>query len=588
MLVIGPWSLALSAEGEPIQGFTARDEFSEQTREQQIDDVRILAVASQSFDSHKPTSLIIYALPNGNSIEQTIGCREAQGRDWHFYIQHIGAQTRLLREIDPDENVVIAYVEATAKGVGLSWPAWKQQHADAPQRIRDIVGRVVQQLPGKPSIGLVAHSGGGSFVTSYINTDAIDDRIARIAFLDANYTYHDEQHHGEKLLAWLRGDVSRMLVVLAYDDRNIELNGKKVVPDYGGTWRASFRMIDFFRQQTALQQGTFRDDFDTFTGMNGQIRFFLLRNPNNQILHTRLVGEMSGFVAAMTMGTDHERQLAEPVAYEKWISAEPIALSSAKPQATTRAAQVTLNLPERAADAIAGSAFIQRVASVARDDREQAIVEEVQKGNVPEFVRTLVSIDVKFTGVDGIPHLARYYVTPDYLSIGSDGNFVRMPMCPRAAQEIADLLDCSLPTRKMVNDIDTHAVLRLAPQPMTVERESPWVFLEHNCLIEQQRFGRATGALICGVKKDIVVTNRLKEKSNRVAIYGWRKPDGTPIQPLTIVHSDTYVDYSHGVRLVARKMLVDGRETTVDAVLKDPELCGLLSDEGVIDKPDYR
>jgi hypothetical protein len=80
----------------------------------------------------------------------------------------------------------------------------------------------------------------------------------------------------------------------------------------------------------------------------------------------------------------------------------------------------------------------------------------------------------------------------------------------------------------------------------------------------------------------------LKEKPHRVAIYGWRKLDGNPIQPLTIVHGDTYVDYSHGVRLIARQMLVDGKPMTINDVLKDPNLCGLLSDEGVIHKPDYK
>ncbi len=44
-----------------------------------------------------------------------------------------------------------------------------------------------------------------------------------------------------------------------------------------------------------------------------------------------------------------------------------------------------------------------------------------------------------------------------------------------------------------------------------------------------------------------------------MAIYGWHKPDGTPIQPLTTVHVDWYVDYSHGVRLAKRTVKVDGQ-----------------------------
>ena len=64
-----------------------------------------------------------------------------------------------------------------------------------------------------------------------------------------------------------------------------------------------------------------------------------------------------------------------------------------------------------------------------------------------------------------------------------------------------------------------------------------------------------------------MVTNRLDEKPNRVAIYGWHKLDGKPIQPLTIVHVNWYVDYSHGVRLMKRTVMVDGKPRDVRHVL---------------------
>jgi hypothetical protein len=80
-----------------------------------------------------------------------------------------------------------------------------------------------------------------------------------------------------------------------------------------------------------------------------------------------------------------------------------------------------------------------------------------------------------------------------------------------------------------------------------------------------------------------VWTARLAERPHKVAIYGWHHPDGRPIQPLYAGHSDRYVDYSHGLRLVATRMIADGVETSVAAVLADPELCALLSDEGPLD-----
>ena len=42
--------------------------------------------------------------------------------------------------------------------------------------------------------------------------------------------------------------ISRRLIVLAYDDREIMLDGKKVVGPDGGTFRATGRMRDAFGQ----------------------------------------------------------------------------------------------------------------------------------------------------------------------------------------------------------------------------------------------------------------------------------------------------------------------------------------------------
>ena len=98
-----------------------------------------------------------------------------------------------------------------------------------------------------------------------------------------------------------------------------------------------------------------------------------------------------------------------------------------------------------------------------------------------------------------------------------------------------------------------------------------------------ERRGHAVGELIDGIKKDVVLTNKLKNAPTHVAIYGWEYLDGKPIQPVTTVHKGTYVDYSHGIRLVRQQVIVDGQASSVAAVLKDPLLHPLLSDEGVMD-----
>lgn len=68
-------------------------------------------------------------------------------------------------------------------------------------------------------------------------------------------------------------------------------------------------------------------------------------------------------------------------------------------------------------------------------------------------------------------------------------------------------------------------------------------------------------------------------KPNRVAIYGWHKMDGKPIQPLYTGHVNWYVDYSHGIRLVYRKIRIDGRWMDYTEVLQHPVYKTLLCDE---------
>jgi hypothetical protein len=139
----------------------------------------------------------------------------------------------------------------------------------------------------------------------------------------------------------------------------------------------------------------------------------------------------------------------------------------------------------------------------------------------------------------------------------------------------------------MVDAIDAAATVRLAPAPLTEDRESVAAFVLSNQKVEAQRAGKPLGELVTGAKKDVVLSPRIFERPQRLAIYGWRQLDGGVIQPLTIVHWDRYVDYSHGVRLVRDTVLVGDERVAVNDLLVDPARCALVSDEGVIDPPRY-
>jgi hypothetical protein len=261
-------------------------------------------------------------------------------------------------------------------------------------------------------------------------------------------------------------------------------------------------------------------------------------------------------------------------------------LKPARAYATFVAGPVTLplavppDIPARTAGALTGSAFIATIPHEAKDPREAATRREILAGNIPSFLRQLRTVEASIVGPDSVKHTVRYEVMPDYLSIGSDDDFVRMPMTPYTAQTFCDYYGFVLPTKKMVDDIWAAAPVHVDPRPLTKDRDSTLTFLQHNAIIEEQLTGQPRGVFVAGIKKDVVVTNKLLERPNRVAIYGWHYLDGRAIQPTHAGHVDWYIDYSHGIRPVRRWMTVDGVRMSFEAILADSTKRALLSDEG--------
>lgn len=563
LLLTTVWLVCTAAEASAalLPGFHHSPWFQESVREAWLENsVHAVMNVPADFDPARPTKLILFATPNGNTVEQTLGCRLENGADWHVDIQHIAAQTRVWRKLNPGQNIVLACVAAET----LSWPSWRQARPDNAAVIARIVDTLRGWLPAKPTVTLACHSGGGSLLFGFINSaDAIPDWIDRFVFLDANYSYDDEQKHGDKFLAWLKGESSRHLVVIAYDDREITLNGKKVVSETGGTFRATGRMrtrlqkdIEFTERQTG--------EFQTAAAIDGRLVLHVHPNPGNKILHTVMVGEMNGLLEGLSLGTDQRSwgSLSAPRAYSDFVQPAP-------------------GIPPRPEKAPEGQAIFESVAHASRDAREQVLVQAVLEGNIPDVLRTWSPVESTWTDAAGKPHVAKYEVLPDYLAVGSNEDFVRIPISPQSAQTIADAFGAMLPTRKMVEDITKAAKVRLEPKPLTEDRDSVAAFLKHNAIVEQQRAGQS--GLIAGIKKDVVLTNRLNEKVNRVAIYGWHSLDGKPIQPLTIVHVNWYVDYSHGIRLVKRAMTVDDKPRDLKFLLHDAKLSPLVTDEGPLE-----
>lgn len=242
----------------------------------------------------------------------------------------------------------------------------------------------------------------------------------------------------------------------------------------------------------------------------------------------------------------------------------------------------------RSSFAMTGSEFAKYLSAMDRSDREQAILGQIIKGNLPDFLRRLKPVQLVQEFGERKTVAATIFVMPDYLAIGSDRDFLLMPMSWYAATAIAVRLGFILPTKKMVDAIFEQADVHLSPAPMPPgpQMRSLAYFAEHNRKIKEQRLalGCPLDALISGHKKDVVLTNRLGETLGRVAIYGWHRLSGIPIQPLTIVHGANYADYSHGIRLISDVVVIDGEPRSIYEVLKDPKLATIVSDEGPIQK----
>jgi hypothetical protein len=322
----GARSVAVIGRG-PVEwpGFSKSVHWDEQELATTIGgDVRVLmnAPAAASVDASLPARLIVYALPNGNTIEQTAGRQLREGDHWRFDIQHIAAQTRMLRETVKDETIVVVYLEAA----GLSWPTWRREREDSGGRLVALMNELrtlANPRGGELRIFLTGHSGGGSLTFGYLNAlEAVPEDVDRIAFLDSNYGYAAEDGHGTKLLAWLTADRQRTLIVMAYDDREIELDGKKVVGPSGGTWRASQRMIDDFAARGVTFQTEMEGPFIVERAMGRQVIVMRHPNPQNKILHTVMVGEMNGLLHTATLRTKWEEacgSFGEPRVYGRWV-----------------------------------------------------------------------------------------------------------------------------------------------------------------------------------------------------------------------------------------------------------------------------
>lgn len=295
--------------------------FAQATFEQKMETMSVvpstngitLTFDEPEISKSKPTKIIIYALPNGNTTLQTFGKKLAKGDDWHFDIQHIGAQTNFIRAQDKSTNYIVIYLENTLK----SWPSWRRQTTNGDSIIYRIVNNIHTLYEDlNPHLILSGHSGGGSFIFGFINSQPqLPNYIDRISFLDATYGYETEKHQ-QKLSDWL-SKKGKSLQVISYNDSVVVYNNKPLVSPTGGTWYRSKLMA----QDLGKLQFNENSVQLSWTNKSANTAVMLLKNPEAKIFHTVLV-EKNGFIHSIFNGTkfaNKNYQFWDKRAYESYI-----------------------------------------------------------------------------------------------------------------------------------------------------------------------------------------------------------------------------------------------------------------------------
>ena len=248
-----------------------------------------------------------------------------------------------------------------------------------------------------------------------------------------------------------------------------------------------------------------------------------------------------------------------------------------------------LQIPVRNQSSMTGTMLIEGLLCESISKRGNLIMRQLKIGNIPDFLRDLKPIHISYQNPKKkqvSPKQMTIFVMPDYLAVGSDDDFVRVPLNLYSAVELTRRWNFILPTPKIVDLIYQNADCKIPPHPLKPgpEMASPKYVNDHNHKVNQDTpKSGSKKSLKAGHKKDVVLSNRLLEKKNRIAIYGWHKPSGKPIQPLSTVHKSDYADYSHGVRLVYNQVWIKNQWIPIGDILSNKELAFALSHEGPIE-----
>lgn len=225
--------------------------------------------------------------------------------------------------------------------------------------------------------------------------------------------------------------------------------------------------------------------------------------------------------------------------------------------------------------------WIDQLAEQPGTTRNNQILEALQAGLIVSEFSEVVSA--------APDHEARFYVSTDALYVPlEDGSRFRFPVTAKLAQQIADNLDLSLPTSKVMdlrhlNSIKLNATLLQAGPQMSSTSYSK----AFNQKLEAKRNNQEGIISDCG--KAWLIDNRLASSKGAInhGFYDksapYTSPGGLKLwQNTGGQHNNQHSDYSQVCILMKKECLVDGQPSTIAELAKHPTLSKLLNYDGIL------
>lgn len=259
-------------------------------------------------------------------------------------------------------------------------------------------------------------------------------------------------------------------------------------------------------------------------------------------------------------------------------------------------------IPERPSDAPTGSQFMAAMDRLGNlNDKanqhkmEEYMLAEISRGNIPSFCRPEKMKTITMKSPDGTTAIS-FKAGLDYMAIGSDQDFVRVPMTPLLAQAIAKKYNLAMPTKEMAKAIYEKADVKIEPGGLVYTKEDQLkmqgndFIQKHNAKInnllgpegiKQLQQGQI---LVAGHKKDPILSRYAEKHRDRLDFFGLFQ-NGKPIQD-NPAHESDYRDYSHGTRLLDGEIIdeVTGDKIAIYDALKIPKYAKILNGgDGPID-----